>query len=99
MWSADEVNVLSQEKKQQVLTLGRLGWSLREIEEAVHVRRETASGYLNAFERGQTATSANYVLRAADSYESLPRTNRSFSPVMIDARTCPVHGHPRERAL
>jgi transposase len=48
MWSADEVNVLSEEKKQQVLTLGRLGWSLREIEEAVHVRRETASGYLKA---------------------------------------------------
>ena len=47
-WSAHEVNVLSQEKKQQVLTLGRLGWSLREIEEAVHVRRETASGYLKA---------------------------------------------------
>jgi transposase len=42
------VNVLSEEKKQQVLTLGRLGWSLRDIEEAVHVRRETASGYLKA---------------------------------------------------
>jgi transposase len=48
VWSADEVNVLSEEKKQQVLTLGRLGWSLREIEDAVHVRRETASGYLKA---------------------------------------------------
>jgi len=42
------VNVLSDDKKQQVLTLGRLGWSLRDIEEAVHVRRETASGYLKA---------------------------------------------------
>jgi len=40
------VNVLSHEKKQQVLTLGRLGWTLRQIEEATHVRRETASGYL-----------------------------------------------------
>jgi transposase len=41
-------NVLSDEKKQQVLALGRLGWSLRRIEEATSVRRETASGYLRA---------------------------------------------------
>src|SRR5207247_2360437 len=34
--------------KQQVLALGRLGWSLRRIEEATEVRRETASGYLKA---------------------------------------------------
>ncbi|MDQ3367748.1 MAG: hypothetical protein M3680_20180 [Myxococcota bacterium] len=39
---------MGDDKKQQVLTLGQLGWSLREIEEAVHVRRETASGYLKA---------------------------------------------------
>jgi transposase len=41
-------NVLSNDKKQQVLALGRLGWSLRRIEEATEVRRETASGYLKA---------------------------------------------------
>jgi transposase len=39
-------NVLSEEKKQQVIGLGRLGWSLRRIQKAVGVRRETASGYL-----------------------------------------------------
>src|SRR5262249_43434987 len=39
-------NVLSEEKKQQVIALGKLGWSLRRIEEATGVRRETASGYL-----------------------------------------------------
>ena len=39
-------NVLSDEKRQQVLALGRLGWSLRRIEEATGVRRETASAYL-----------------------------------------------------
>ena len=39
-------NVLSDEKKQQVIALGRLGWPLRRIEEAIGVRRETASGYL-----------------------------------------------------
>ena len=41
-------NVLSTEKRQQILALGRLGWSLRRIEEATGVRRETASGYLKA---------------------------------------------------
>src|SRR5258708_33340575 len=41
-------NVLSDDKKQQVLGLGRLGWSLRRIEEATSVRRETASAYLKA---------------------------------------------------
>nr|AMK59605.1 insertion sequence element putative transposase orfA [uncultured bacterium UPO76] len=41
-------NVLSEQKRQQVLVLGRLGWSLRRIEEATGVRRETASAYLRA---------------------------------------------------
>src|ERR1022692_4426471 len=39
-------NVLSQEQKQQVIELGRLGWTLRRIEERTGVRRETASKYL-----------------------------------------------------
>jgi len=41
-------NVLDPEKQQQILALGRLGWSLRQIEEATGVRRETASRYLKA---------------------------------------------------
>src|SRR6201993_4151735 len=41
-------NVLSTEKKQKFISLGKLGWSLRRIEEATGVRRETASGYLKA---------------------------------------------------
>jgi hypothetical protein len=41
-------NVLSDEKKNQVLVLGGLGWSLRLIEEKTGVRRETASAYLSA---------------------------------------------------
>ena len=39
-------NVLSEEKRQQVIALGRLGWSLRRIEQATGVRRETGSAYL-----------------------------------------------------
>src|SRR4051812_29459039 len=41
-------NVLSEEKQKQIEALGRLGWSLRRIEEATGVRRETASAYLRA---------------------------------------------------
>ena len=41
-------NVLSEDKKQQVIALGRLGWSLRRIECTTGVRRETASAYLKA---------------------------------------------------
>ena len=41
-------NVLSESKHQQVLALGRLGWTLRRIEEEVGVRRETAGRYLRA---------------------------------------------------
>jgi integrase len=39
-------NVLNEEKKQQVLALGRLGWPLRQIQKATRIRRETASQYL-----------------------------------------------------
>ncbi len=41
-------NVLSEEEKQQVIALGRLGWSLRRIQQATRIRRETAAGYLKA---------------------------------------------------
>jgi transposase len=41
-------NVLNEEKKQQVLVLGRLGWSLRRIEQRTGVRRETAGVYLKS---------------------------------------------------
>jgi len=41
-------NVLSDDKRQQIIALGRLGWSLRRIEQATGVRRETASSYLKA---------------------------------------------------
>src|SRR5215475_8525154 len=41
-------NALSEDKKQQVIALGKLGWPLRRIEQATGVRRETASAYLKA---------------------------------------------------
>ncbi len=41
-------NVLMDEKQQQVIGLGRLGWTLRRIERETGVRRETVSDYLKA---------------------------------------------------
>src|SRR5712691_3827015 len=41
-------NILSDDKRQEVLALGRLGWTLRRIQQASGVRRETASAYLKA---------------------------------------------------
>lgn len=39
-------NVLKQEVQEQIRALGRLGWSLRRIEDATGVRRETVARYL-----------------------------------------------------
>lgn len=41
-------NVLDDEQQQRILTLGRLGWTLRRIEAATGTRRETVGGYLRA---------------------------------------------------
>ncbi len=41
-------NILSEQAKEQVIALGRLGWSLRRIQDETGVRRETASIYLRA---------------------------------------------------
>lgn len=41
---------MSEEKRQQVIALGRLGWTLRRIEKETGVRRETAGAYLKAAE-------------------------------------------------
>jgi hypothetical protein len=41
-------NILSDATKQQVIGLSRLGWTLRHIEAATGVRRETVSAYLKA---------------------------------------------------
>lgn len=46
--SLDVSNVLSDDKRQQVIALGRLGWPLRRIQKETGVRRETAGTYLKA---------------------------------------------------
>ena len=39
-------NVLNDDTKQQIIALGRLGWTTRRIERETGVRRETVSAYL-----------------------------------------------------
>jgi transposase len=39
-------NVLNEQTKQQLIALGRLGWSLRRIQKTTGVRRETVAAYL-----------------------------------------------------
>ena len=39
-------NVLDHQKQQQIRALGCLGWTLRRIEQATGVRRETIGAYL-----------------------------------------------------
>ena len=39
-------NVLDAEKQQQILALGKLGWTLRRIEQETGIRRETVRRYL-----------------------------------------------------
>ena len=77
-------NVLAEGKRQQVLALGRLGSSLRRIERATGVRRETASNYLKAAGvvvrgrargRPRTAPAKPAISSAAGSWAGrLPRT-------------------------
>jgi transposase len=41
-------NVLSEEKRQQIIALGRLGWPLRRIQKETGIHRKTAGVYLKA---------------------------------------------------
>ena len=54
-------NVLNEEKKQQAIALGRLGWSLRQIQKAIGVRRETISVYLRAAGIAMRAPRGQYI--------------------------------------
>jgi transposase len=56
-------NVLGKQKREQIVALGRLGWSLRRIEMETGVRRETASAYLRA---------AGIVVRPAGRWGRIP---------------------------
>jgi transposase len=72
---------LSEEKKQQVIGLGRLGWSLRRIQQAVGVRRETASGYLKE---------AGVAVRRPGGWGWPPGSKPAIKPITDPAEQAPL---------
>jgi len=70
-------NVLDDTTQQQILALGRLGWSLRRIEQALAVRRETISGYLKA---AGIAVHGRCQLTPYSSHSFSPIGGQAFSP-------------------
>lgn len=75
-------NVLSDEKREQVIALGRLGWPLRRIEAETGVRRETASGYLKA---------AGIPVRAAGRWGRTKPANEVTTDFEVVAATKPAN--------
>jgi len=78
------VNVLSEERRQQVVALGRLGWSLRRIEDTTGVRRETASSYLKAAGIDVRAPRARRLRVGASSDASVAEAAKPASEVTTD---------------
>lgn len=93
---------MSEEKRQQVIALGRLGWPLRRIQQETGIRRETAGAYLKAAgvavrpprgwgRRGPESKPANEVSRdsAPDPATSEAKPANEVSP---DSQPPPVPG-------
>lgn len=93
-------NVLKHEKQEEIRALGRLGWSLRRIEEATGVRRETIARYLRdsgvrvrpprgrrlaaAKAASEVATGPGGARGAGESEASDPSGSNAASPVATD---------------
>jgi hypothetical protein len=98
--SIDVSNVLSEEKRQQVIALGRLGWPLRRIQQETGIRRETAGAYLKAagvairapggWGRRLPAKPANEVstdLTVAESGQNRPTVSPDSAPIPLPGRS------------
>jgi transposase len=89
-------NVLDHATQQQILALGRLGWTLSRIEHTTGVRRETISGYLKAAglpvrRRGRPseAESKPAITGAEVSTDSPPANPAISGDVSTDSTTIP----------
>jgi hypothetical protein len=96
-------NVLEKSKQEQVIALGRLGWSLRRIEQATGVRRETAGGYLRSVGialrtpggwGAQSSTKADHFgYRQLWRFKTGQRSDyRLFTGKDVAGAGCPAHG-------
>jgi len=79
-------NVLSDEKRKQVIALGQPGWPVRRIEKETGVRRETAAGYLKA---------AQIAIRSPGGWGKRPAEPKPANEVTTD----PVGQSPPEPAI
>ena len=78
-------NVLNEEKKQQAIALGRLGWSLRQIQKAIGVRRETISVYLRAAGVAMRAPRGQYIpAKPASQEEGVITDPAEAKPASLD---------------
>jgi len=94
-------NVLSEEKRQQVIALGQLGWPLRRIEQETRVRRETAGGYLKAagigvrppgaWGRRAPAKPANEVTTGSDAAKPANPVNPNPNPENLSPCVLPMN--------
>jgi transposase len=103
-------NVLNEEKIKQIVALGQLGWSLRRIEKATGVRRETAGGYLKVagvgvrppgrWGRPETAKPANGVTTGSRP-ESPPEkpANEAISNAEVTTSACEPYRQVIEQGL
>ena len=76
-------NVLSKQRKLEIQALGRLGWSLRKIEEATGVRRETISKYLKAAGIPVRRARGRSLSKAAS--EAITDSSKAASEVITDS--------------
>lgn len=80
---------MNEEKRQQVIALGRLGWPLRRIQEETGVRRETAGAYLKA---------AGVVIRAPGGWgrraPTAAKPANEVSPDPVTASEAPGQNRP-----
>ena len=85
-------NVLSREKREQVIALGRLGWPLRRIGQATGVRRETAGDYLR---------SAGIVVRSPGTWgpKSLSKAATSVTTGFLLAKASPEQAGKRSAGI
>ncbi|HEY4395015.1 MAG TPA: hypothetical protein VGP64_13180 [Polyangia bacterium] len=89
-------NVLDEEKREQILALGRLGWSLRRIGRELSVRRETAGAYLHAagimVRRSGGRLSRWPPAPKADSADSKPATTGEVITDSADSKLATTEG-------
>jgi hypothetical protein len=99
-------NVLKHEKQEEIRALGRLGWSLRRIQEATGVRRETIARYLRWSgirvrpPRGRKLADSKAASPVATDPGAVPvADSKAASEVATDLERAPVAGSEQSASL